>query len=92
MKTFLIFVCAVVLDISRYVVIWLNYQYMIRDMFKSLPEVGLLRMIWLLVFFWLCTVNISKKTEQNEPTQIWVNGILQILALLSMLGLYRFFS
>ena len=92
MKTFLIFVCAVVLDISRYVVIWLNYQYMIRDMFKSLPEVGLLQNDLVVGFLLVVYSEHFKKTEQNEPTQIWVNGILQILALLSMLGLYRFFS
>ena len=92
MKKFLIIVCAVVLDFFRYVVIWLNYEYMIRDMFKSLPEIGLGRMVWLLVFFWVTTMNISIKTEQNDATTIWVKGILQILVLLSMLGLYRFFS
>lgn len=82
---------AIVLAVIEYSAIYVNYNYVVRDMFKNLPEITLFQTS---ILMWVVNMVLADnrfKHEMRETLELMMISVLRIIFLFMAFGLYWVF-
>lgn len=91
-KFFVQIVFGILVSILSYFLTYLNYNSIIRDNFKSLPEISFWNIVAVCVFIRLFFHNTTVKTEQEDGNQTIYNELGRAIVLGVLYGAYMFFT